>query len=37
MFDIVGKRKWFLVVSLLLIVPGLVAMVISYVLSLIHI
>ena len=31
MFDIVGKRKWFLVVSLLLIVPGLVAMVISYV------
>jgi len=30
MFDIVGKRKWFLLISLLLIVPGLVAMVISY-------
>ncbi len=29
MFDIVGKRKWFLLVSALLIVPGLVAMVIS--------
>jgi preprotein translocase SecF subunit len=31
MFDIVGKRKWFLLISLLLIVPGLVAMAISYV------
>ena len=31
MFDIVGKRKWFLLVSLLLIVPGMVAMAISYV------
>ena len=31
MFDIVGKRKWFLLISLLLIVPGLVAMAVSYV------
>ena len=29
MFDIVGKRKWFLLISTFLIVPGLVAMVIS--------
>lgn len=29
MFDIIGKRKWFLLISALLIVPGLVAMIIS--------
>ncbi|MCG2769431.1 MAG: protein translocase subunit SecF [Chloroflexota bacterium] len=29
MFDIIGKRKWFLLISVLLIVPGLMAMIIS--------
>jgi len=31
MFDIIGKRKWFLLISVLLIVPGLVAMITSTV------
>jgi len=29
MFDLVGKRKWFFLISALLIIPGLVAMIIS--------